>query len=70
MIVDCPCCGRRVARATELPEIRGWLRPGDCYCRQCAWVFPRELAFEEPRVGRARCPEHGSGVAAHPERPG
>ncbi|HXF73747.1 MAG TPA: hypothetical protein VNO79_14195 [Actinomycetota bacterium] len=61
--MDCPCCGGRTVRATELPEIRGWLRPGDRYCRRCAWAFPRELVFEGPEVGRAECPAHGSGLA-------
>lgn len=60
--MNCPCCEAPATRATHLPEIRGWLRPGDCFCPACRWVFPRELAGEAPPA-REACPEHGAAPA-------
>lgn len=53
--MDCVCCGTELVRGRDLPETRGWLRPGDRFCRSCEWVYPRELIGEgEPLVSRCR----------------
>jgi hypothetical protein len=37
--MDCVCYGTELVRGRDLPETRGWLRPGDRFCLPCEWVI-------------------------------
>lgn len=58
----CVCCSSELTRARDLPETRGWLRPGDLVCPQCEWIYPRELLGEEGLIVM-RCRIHSEPAA-------
>ena len=62
----CVCCGSELTRSRDLPETRGWLRPGDLVCIKCDWIYPRELLGEEALVV-TRCRRHAVGTGRESE---
>lgn len=58
---SCPCCGRDVVAANELPKPVAPATPGDLYCTHCSWFFAKEMLGEQdPAALRRilRCPTH------------
>jgi hypothetical protein len=57
--MNCPCCSAELRRGDELPEPRGWIRPGDRVCVPCSWVLRREFLYEDEPPTADDCPGHG-----------
>jgi hypothetical protein len=59
--MPCPCCLGGLISATDKPDPRGPIRPGDLYCARCAWLFAREMTLGEDPLKLGvwlRCPQH------------